>query len=110
MLFGGVDEEVVGCIRDHAGANIISTMSKSVGFPKLEKVISCYRRQHIIGSMFYSNIKVRTFLQVIFDMSCWGEGEDATLRSMPSPTSLDRRRQDDRLTYPLPDTAPDEDL
>jgi hypothetical protein len=25
---------------------------------------------------------------------CWGEGEDATLRSMPSPTSLHQRRQD----------------
>jgi hypothetical protein len=26
---------------------------------------------------------------------CWGEGEDATLRSMPSPASLHQRRQDD---------------
>jgi hypothetical protein len=51
MLFGGVDEEVVGCIHDRAGAKIISTLSKSVGFPKLEKDISCYRRPHIIGSV-----------------------------------------------------------
>jgi hypothetical protein len=35
MLFGGVDEEILGCIRDHAGAKIISTLSKSVVFPKL---------------------------------------------------------------------------
>jgi hypothetical protein len=69
MLFGGVDGEVMGCIRDRAGAKIISIMSRSVGFPKLEKNMSCYRRQHIIGSLFYSNFKVRTFLQVIFDMS-----------------------------------------
>jgi hypothetical protein len=69
MLFGGGDEEVVGCIRDHAGAKIISTLSKSVGFPKLEKDISYYMRQHIIGSLFYSNFKVRTFLQVTTDMS-----------------------------------------
>jgi hypothetical protein len=69
MLFCEVDEEVVGCIRDRAGAKIISTLSESVGFPKLEKDISCYRRQHIIGRLFYSNFKVRTFLQVIFDMS-----------------------------------------
>jgi hypothetical protein len=61
MLFGGVNEEVVGCIRGHVGAKIISTLSKSVGFPKLERDISCYRRQHIIGSLFYSNFKVRTF-------------------------------------------------
>ena len=68
MLFGGVDEEVVGCIRNHAGAKIISTLSKSVGFPKHEKDISCYRPQHIISSLFYYNFKVRTFLQVISDM------------------------------------------
>jgi hypothetical protein len=59
MLFGEVDEEIVGCIRDRAGAKIISTLSKSIGVPKLEKDISCYRRQHIIGSLFYSNFKVR---------------------------------------------------
>jgi hypothetical protein len=40
---------------------------------------------------------------------CWGEGEDATLRSMPSPTSLHQRRQDDRQTYPSSHTSPDED-
>jgi hypothetical protein len=59
MLFGGVDEEILGCIRDRARAKIISTLSKSIGFPKLETDISCYRRQHIIGSLFYSNFKVR---------------------------------------------------
>jgi hypothetical protein len=42
--------------------------------------------------------------------SCWGEGEDATLRSMPSLTSLDQRRQDDRQTHPSSHTSPDEDL
>jgi hypothetical protein len=42
--FGGVDEEILGCIRDRAGAKIISTLSKSVGFPKLGTDISCYRR------------------------------------------------------------------
>jgi hypothetical protein len=65
MLFGGVDEEVVGCIRDRASAKIISTLSKSIGFSNLEKDISCYRCQHIIGSLFYSNFKVRTFLHII---------------------------------------------
>jgi hypothetical protein len=59
MLFGGVDEEILGCIRDRGGAKIISTLSKSIGFPKMETDISCYRRQHIIGSLFYSNFKVR---------------------------------------------------
>jgi hypothetical protein len=43
MLFGRVDEEIVGCIRDLAGAKIISTLSKNIGFLKLEKDISYYR-------------------------------------------------------------------
>jgi hypothetical protein len=58
LLFGGVDEEILGCIRDRAGAKIIDTLSKSVGFLKLEADISGYRRQHIVGSLFYSNFKV----------------------------------------------------
>jgi hypothetical protein len=60
LLFGEVDEEILGCIRHRAGAKIIDTISKSVGFPKLETDISCYRRQHIVGSLFYSNFKVRS--------------------------------------------------
>jgi hypothetical protein len=35
ILFDGVDEEIMVCIRDHARAKIISTVSKSIGFPKL---------------------------------------------------------------------------
>ena len=59
MLFGGIDEGALGCIHDRAGAKIIGTLSKSVGFPKLEADISGYRRQHIVGSLFYSNFKVK---------------------------------------------------
>jgi hypothetical protein len=58
MLFGGIEEEALGCVRDRTGAKVIGTLSKSVGFPKLEADISSYRRQHIIGSLFYSNFKV----------------------------------------------------
>jgi hypothetical protein len=61
LLFGGVDDESLGCLRDRTGAKVISTMSKSIGFPKLETDISRYRRQHIIGSLFYSNFKVKNF-------------------------------------------------
>jgi hypothetical protein len=43
MLFGGINEEALGCIRDRTGAMIISTLSKSVGFPKLEADISSYQ-------------------------------------------------------------------
>ena len=62
MLFGGIDEGALGCIRDRARAKIIGTLSKSVGFPKLEAGISGYRRQHIVGSLFYSNLKVKFLL------------------------------------------------
>jgi hypothetical protein len=60
MLFGGINEEALGCVHDCIGAKVIGTLSKSVGFLKLEADISNYRRQHIIGSLFYSNFKVRS--------------------------------------------------
>jgi hypothetical protein len=59
LLFGGVDEETLGCLRDQTGAKVVSTLSKSVGFPKLETDLSRYRRQHIVGSLFYSNFMVK---------------------------------------------------
>jgi hypothetical protein len=62
MLFGGIDDESLGCLRDRTGAKVISTLPKSIGFPKLEADISRYRRQHIVDSLFYSNFKVKTFL------------------------------------------------
>jgi hypothetical protein len=59
MLFGGINEGALGCIRDRTGAKIIVTLSKSVSFLKLEADISGYRQQHIVGSLFYSNFKVK---------------------------------------------------
>jgi hypothetical protein len=61
LLFGGIDDERLGCVRDQTGAGVIGTLSKSIGFPKLETDISRYRRQHIVGSLFYSNFKVNNF-------------------------------------------------
>jgi hypothetical protein len=59
LLFGGVAEESLGCLRDRIGAKVVSTLSKSVGFLKLEADLSRYRWQHITGSLFYSNFKVK---------------------------------------------------
>jgi hypothetical protein len=42
LLFGGVDDESLGCLRDQTGAKVIGTLSKSIGFPKLETDISRY--------------------------------------------------------------------
>jgi hypothetical protein len=43
MLFGGIDDESLGCLRDRTGEKVISTLSKSIGFLKLEADISRYR-------------------------------------------------------------------
>jgi hypothetical protein len=61
LLFGGIDDERLGCVWDQTGAKVIGTLSKSIGLPKLETDISRYRRQHIVGSLFYSNFKVNNF-------------------------------------------------
>jgi hypothetical protein len=61
LLFGGIDDERLGCVRDQTGAKVIGTLSKSIGFPKLKTDISRYRRQHIVDSLFYSNFKVNNF-------------------------------------------------
>jgi hypothetical protein len=64
LLFGGIDDESLVCLQDQTGAKVIGTLSKSIGFPKLETDISRYRRQHIVDSLFYSNFKVKTFLRL----------------------------------------------
>jgi hypothetical protein len=84
MLFGGIDEGALGCIHDRAGAKIIGTLSKSVGFPKLEDDISGYRQQHIVGSLFYSNFKVKFFCLNFFYFcdEAWFSDVDLFLQSM----------------------------
>jgi hypothetical protein len=62
VLFVSVDEKILGCIPDRAGARIVNTLSKSIDFPKLEQDLSNYRRQDITGSLFYSNFMVQSFL------------------------------------------------
>jgi hypothetical protein len=69
LFFGGVDDEILGCIHDRVGVKIIGTLSKSVGFLKLETDISCYQRQHIVGSLFYSNFKVRPLSRFLLPLS-----------------------------------------
>jgi hypothetical protein len=36
LLFGGIDDEKLGCVLDQTGAKVIGILSKSIGFPKLE--------------------------------------------------------------------------
>jgi hypothetical protein len=66
LLFGGVAEERLECLRDRIGAKVVSTLSKSVGCPKLEADLSRYRRQHIADSLFYSNFKVKLLPELYY--------------------------------------------
>jgi hypothetical protein len=59
LLFEGVNEESLGCLRDRTGAKVVSTLSKSAGLTKVEADLSRYQRQHIAGSLFYANFKVK---------------------------------------------------
>jgi hypothetical protein len=68
LLFVGVNEESLGCLRDHIGAKVVGTLSKSVGLPKVEVDLSRYRRHHIAGSLFYANFKVKFLTFHCFDM------------------------------------------
>jgi hypothetical protein len=47
---------------------VVSTLIKSVGLPKVEEDLSRYRRQHIAGSLFYANFKVKFLTFYYFDM------------------------------------------
>jgi hypothetical protein len=68
LLFEGVNEESLGCLRDHTGVKVVGTISKSVGLPKVEADLSMYRRQHIACSLFYANFKVKFLTFHCFDM------------------------------------------
>jgi hypothetical protein len=68
LLFGGVNEESLGCLRDHTRAKVVGTLSKSVGLSKVEADLSRHRRQHIDGSLFYANFKVKFLTFYCFDM------------------------------------------
>jgi hypothetical protein len=57
--------------------------------------LSCLNHQQII-SLLQEERRSHPFLDV-----CWGEGEDATLHSMPSPISLHQRRRNDRRVPPF---------
>jgi hypothetical protein len=44
VLFGGVNEEILGCIHDRAGVKVVNTLTRSIGFPKLERDLIDYRK------------------------------------------------------------------
>jgi hypothetical protein len=58
LLFGGVNEGKLRCLRNRTEARVVRTFSKSVGLPKIEADLCRYQRQHIAGSLLYANFKV----------------------------------------------------
>jgi hypothetical protein len=61
VLFGGVDEEILGCIPDRVREKIVNALSKRIGFPKLERDLINYRKRQITGSLFYSNLRYKIY-------------------------------------------------
>jgi hypothetical protein len=59
LLFGGVNEGKLRCLQNRTEAKVVRTFSKSVGLPKIEADLCRYRRQHVVGSLFYANFKVK---------------------------------------------------
>jgi hypothetical protein len=59
LLFGGVNEGKLRCLRNRTEAKVVRTFSKNVGLPKIEADLCRYRRQHVAGSLFYANFKVK---------------------------------------------------
>jgi hypothetical protein len=59
LLFGGVNEGKLRCLRNQTEAKVVRTFSKSVGLPKIEADLCRYQRQHIAGSLLYANFKVK---------------------------------------------------
>jgi hypothetical protein len=66
LLFGGVNEEKLRCLRNRTEAKVVRTFSKSVGLPKIEADLCRYQRQHIAGSLLFANFKVKTQLFIVF--------------------------------------------
>jgi hypothetical protein len=64
LLFGGVNEGKLRCLRNRTEAKVVRTFSKSVGLPKIEADLCRYQRQHIAGSLLYANFKVQSQLYI----------------------------------------------
>jgi hypothetical protein len=72
LLFGGVNEGKLRCLRNRTEAKVVRTFSKNVGLPKIEADLCRYQRQHIAGSLFYANFKVKTLnFLLFFELRCF---------------------------------------
>jgi hypothetical protein len=65
LLFGGVNEGKLRCLRNRTEAKVVRTFSKSVGLSKIEADLCRYQRQHIAGSLLYANFKVKNIIIIL---------------------------------------------
>jgi hypothetical protein len=74
LLFGGVNEGKLRCLRNRTEAKVVRTFLKNVGLPKIEADLCRYQRQHIAGSLFYANFKVKLstiYYYILFELGCF---------------------------------------
>jgi hypothetical protein len=67
LLFGGVNEGKLKCLRNRTEAKVVRTFSKSVGLSKIEADLYRYQRHHIAGSLLYASFKVQSQLTKVSD-------------------------------------------
>lgn len=66
VIFCGVDEGMLDCVPNHDRAGVVNTLTKTIGFLKLEHELSSLSKQHIVVSLAYASIKVRLHLHSMF--------------------------------------------
>ena len=75
LLFGGVNEGKLRCLRNRTKAKVVRTFSKNVGLAKIEADLCRYQRHHIAGSLLYANFKVKNsrffIIFFYFELSCF---------------------------------------
>jgi hypothetical protein len=59
VLFGGVDEEILGCIPNRAGAKIVNTLSRTVGFSKLERTLVIIKDNTLLGAYSIQTLRCK---------------------------------------------------
>jgi hypothetical protein len=72
LLFGGVNEGKLRCLRNRTEAKVVRTFSKNVGLSKIEADLCRYQRHHITCSLFYANFKVKLLtFYFFFELRCF---------------------------------------
>jgi hypothetical protein len=69
VLFDGVDAEILGCISDRVGAKIVNTLTKSIGFLKLERALAIIEDNILPTSCFIQILRYDFLLFLLHPIS-----------------------------------------